>query len=171
MPCSSPHHAPLQVRGQRLGPNVLLGTGLRLANARVRKWPCSRINSYFDPSVRSDCGSLMSICLAATSLAPGNPTGFLRIGEGFQGFPIRHKHTHTRARTHAHSVRGGNTWWFWLLVCLCVVFRGIQVHAASGASRPRDQNKHADRQQRGENERRAGLALLAVQKDKRRTNC
>lgn len=118
MPCSSPHHAPLQVRGQRLGPNVLLGTGLRLANARVRKWPCSRINSYFDPSVRSDCGSLMSICLAATSLAPGNPTGFLRIGEGFQGFPIRHKHTHTHARTHAHSVRGGNTWWFWLLCCV-----------------------------------------------------
>lgn len=106
MPCSSPHHAPLQVRGQRLGPNVLLGTGLRLANARVRKWPCSRINSYFDPSVRSDCGSLMSICLAATSLAPGNPTGFLRIGEGFQGFPIRHKHTHTRAHTCSLCQRG-----------------------------------------------------------------
>lgn len=123
MPCSSPHHAPLQVRGQRLGPNVLLGTGLRLANARVRKWPCSRINSYFDPSVRSDCGSLMSICLAATSLAPGNPTGFLRIGEGFQGFPIRHKHTHARAHMLTLSeggTRGGSGCW-----CVCVLCSGV----------------------------------------------
>lgn len=29
---------------------------------------------------------------------------------------------------------GGNTWWFGLLVCVCVVFRGNQVHAASEAS-------------------------------------
>lgn len=106
MPCSSPHHAPPQVRGQRLGPNVLLGTGLRLTNARVRKWTCSRINSYFDPSVRSDCGSLMSICLAGISLAPGNPTGFLRIGEGFEGCPIRHEHTHTHTHSEVACQRG-----------------------------------------------------------------
>lgn len=105
MPCSRPHHAPLQVRGQRLGPKVLLGSGLGLADARVRKWTCSRTNSYFDPSVRSDCGSLMSICLAGISLAPGNPTGFLRIGEGFEGCPIRHKHTHAHTLTHSEAAR------------------------------------------------------------------
>lgn len=53
----------------------------RPESSNVRKWTCSRINSYFDPSVGSDWGSLMSICLAGISLAPGNPTGFLRIGE------------------------------------------------------------------------------------------
>lgn len=40
---------------------------------------CSRISSYFDPSVGSDWASLMSICLPGISLAPGNPTGFLRV--------------------------------------------------------------------------------------------
>lgn len=122
MPCSSPHHAPPQVRGQRLGPNVLLGTGLRPTNARVRKWTCSRINSYFDPSVRSDCGSLMSICLAGISLAPGNPTGFLRIGEGFEGCPIRHEHTHTHSLRGSMSeggTRGGSGCW-----CVCVLCSG-----------------------------------------------
>lgn len=62
----------------------VLGSGGRLnrpESENVRKWTCSRINSYFDPSVGSDWGSLMSICLAGISLAPGNPTGFLRIGE------------------------------------------------------------------------------------------
>ena len=50
---------------------------------------CSRRNSYFDPSVGSDWASLMSICLAGISLAPGNPTGFLRVGGGFEGSLIR----------------------------------------------------------------------------------
>lgn len=40
---------------------------------------CSRMNSYFDPSVGSDWASLMSICLAGISVAPGNPTGFLGV--------------------------------------------------------------------------------------------
>ena len=62
----------------------MLGSGERLnrpESSNVRKLTCSRINSYFDPSVGSDWGSLMSICLAGISLAPGNPTGFLRIDE------------------------------------------------------------------------------------------
>lgn len=60
------------------------GPGERLkrpGSSNARKRTCSRINSYFDPSVGSDWGSLMSICRAGISLAPGNPTGFLRIGE------------------------------------------------------------------------------------------
>lgn len=166
MPCSSPHHAPLQVRAQRLGPNVLLGSGLRLTKARLRKRTCSRRNSYFDPSVRSDCGSLMSICLAGISLAPGNPTGFLRIGEGFEGCPIRHKHTHTFTHSEVAcqrgGTRGGSGCW-----CVCVVFRGNQVHASSEAPH----SKQACSTQRGEKERRAGLAASTVQKDKCCTNC
>lgn len=108
MPCSSPGHAPLQVRGQRLGPNVLPGAWFRLTNARVRKRTCSRINSYFDPSVGSDCGSLMSICLAGISLDPGNPTVFLRIGGGFEGGPISHKHTLDQRYHVRGGVRGGH---------------------------------------------------------------
>ncbi len=94
MPCSSPKHAPLHFRGHLQGPYVWLAKNIsfrecwaygervnRPESSNVRKRTCSRINSYFDPSVGSDWGSLMSICLAGISLAPGNPTGFLRIGE------------------------------------------------------------------------------------------
>lgn len=84
MPCSCSKHAPLRFRGQLLGPQLVvegvLGSGERIIRpelSNVRERTCSIINSYFDPSVRSDWGSLMSICLAGISLAPGNPTGFL----------------------------------------------------------------------------------------------
>lgn len=146
MPCSSPGHAPLQVRGQRLGPNVLPGAWLRLTNARVRKRTCSRINSYFDPSVGSDCGSLMSICLAGISLDPGNPTVFLRIGGGFEGCPIRHKHTLDQR----YHVRRGNTGWFWLLVHLCVLCSGVS------GSHLKDQTSHAPHAETDNSEARRG---------------
>lgn len=35
-------------------------------------------------------------------------------------------------------------WCFWLLGCLCVVFRGNRGHAASEAFPPRDHSKHAE---------------------------
>lgn len=148
MPCSSPDHAPLRVRGQRLGPNVLPGAWFRLTDARVRKRTCSRINSYFDPSVGSDCGSLMSICLAGISLDPGNPTVFLRIGGGFEGCPIRHKHTldqryHVRGRD-AGGWGGGARGGSGCVLCSGVKFRGKWV-SSEGPNQPRSARR--DRQQ------------------------
>lgn len=71
----------------RVGGGGLLGSGggvgrlRRLVSHQTEKRTCSGgVESYFDPSVGSDWGSLKSICLAGISLAPGNPTGFLRIG-------------------------------------------------------------------------------------------
>lgn len=57
------------------------------SNAEKRETDMQRRSreSYFDPSVGSDWGSRKSICLAGISLAPGNPTGFLRIGGGWGG--------------------------------------------------------------------------------------
>lgn len=62
-----------RVKGSRLG--------IRVGSKRVNP-SCSRINSYFNPSVGSDWASLMSICLPGISFGPGNPTGFLMAFEG-----------------------------------------------------------------------------------------
>lgn len=88
----------------------------RPESSNERKRTCSRIKSYFDPSVGSDWGSLMSICLAGISLAPGNPTGFLRIGEDSKVVRLElWRDTHSVAA----STRV-NTWWFCVCVSVCV---------------------------------------------------
>lgn len=123
MPCSCSKHARLRFRGQLLGPQLVvqgvLGSGERIIRpelSNVRERTCSIINSYFDPSVRSDWGSLMSICLAGISLAPGNPTGFLRIGEGFEGCLIRHT---LSGSTSEGETQGGSGC---CCVCMCCFF-------------------------------------------------
>lgn len=130
MPCSSPKHAPLHFRSRLLRPLRLFShsgsAGLRWKgkkekknrpeSSNERKRTCSRIKSYFDPSVGSDWGSLMSICLAGISLAPGNPTGFLRIGEDSKVVRLElWRDTHSVAA----STRV-NTWWFCVCVSVCV---------------------------------------------------
>jgi len=137
MPCSSPKHAPLHVLGTQLpGLNVwsanknsfkgVLGSGGKKGeeSSNGRKWTCSRTNSYFDPSVGSDWGSFMSICLAGISLAPGNPTGFLRIGEDSKVVRLElWRDTHSSTTSEEGGGGGGgdtHTWWLWLLECLCV---------------------------------------------------
>lgn len=110
------------------------GSGERLKrpdSSNARKRTCSRINSYFDPSVGSDWGSLMSICRAGISLAPGNPTGFLRIGEDLKVVRLelrRETHSVAASTTSEGETRGGSG-------CLCVWmrfrFRGLLVGANS----------------------------------------
>lgn len=104
----------------------------RPESSNVRKRTCSRINSYFDPSVGSDWGSLMSICLAGISLAPGNPTGFLRIGEDSKVVRLElWRDTHSSGRK--NDVRGVTPGGFWY-VCMCwmcVKFKGLLVGANS----------------------------------------
>lgn len=101
----------------------------RPESSNERKRTCSRIKSYFDPSVGSDWGSLMSICLAGISLAPGNPTGFLRIGEDSKVVRLElWRDTHSVAA----STRV-NTWWFCVCVLdVCVKFKGLLVGADKG---------------------------------------
>lgn len=108
----------------------MLGSGERLnrpESSNVRKWTCSRINSYFDPSVGSDWGSLMSICLAGISLAPGNPTGFLRIGEDSKVVRLElWRDTHSVAA----STMSEGKHLVVLAVCMCwmcVKFKGLLV--------------------------------------------
>lgn len=122
--------------GQKQLIQGVLGSGERLnrpESSNVKT--CSRINSYFDPSVGSDWGSLKSICLAGISLAPGNPTGFLRIGEDSKVVRLElWRDTHSAAAK--YDVKRGNTWWF-LAVCvsvacwMCVKFKGLLVGANS----------------------------------------
>lgn len=144
MPCSSPKHAPLHFRSQLLGPLRSFShsgsAGLRWKakkkkknrpeSSNERKWTCSRIKSYFDPSVGSDWGSLMSICLAGISLAPGNPTGFLRVGEDSKVVRLElWRDTHSVAES-----KRGNTWWVCVCVLdVCVKFKGLLVGANSKA--------------------------------------
>lgn len=54
-------------------------SGKGLGHETHENLSCSRINSYFDPSVGSDWASLVSICLPGISPAPENPAGFLRV--------------------------------------------------------------------------------------------
>lgn len=67
---------------------LVVGGALQASHSSNRETDMQRRSrgSYFDPSVGSDWASLKSICLAGISLAPGNPTGFLRIsGVGVRG--------------------------------------------------------------------------------------
>lgn len=90
------------------------GSGERLKrpeSSNARKRTCSRMISYFDPSVGSDWGSLMSICRAGISLAPGNPTGFLRIGEDLKVVRLelrRETHSVAASTMSEGETRGGS---------------------------------------------------------------
>lgn len=153
MPCSSPKHAPLHLRSQLLRPvrtsgqkkhnsfRECWGSGERLnrpESSNERKRTCSRINSYFDPSVGSDWGSLMSICLAGISLAPGNPTGFLRIGEDSKVVRLELRARHTLSGSKSEEEEEGGRKHLVVLACLyvctcwmCVKFKGLLVGANS----------------------------------------
>lgn len=134
MPCSSPQHAALHLEGGGLSACTyvwpkqfiqerVLGSGERLnrpESSNKRKGTCSRINSYFDPSVGSVWGSLMSICLAGISLAPGNPTGFLWIGEDLKVVRLelrRETHSEAACRMSEGETPDGSGC---LDVCVCV---------------------------------------------------
>lgn len=113
----------------------VLGSGERLnrpESSNKRKGTCSRINSYFDPSVGSVWGSLMSICLAGISLAPGNPTGFLRIGEDSKVVRLElWRETHSEAAfrmSRGETPDGSGCLDICVCVCVCwtrVKFKGL----------------------------------------------
>ena len=101
-------------------------------NRYIIKWTCSRINSYFDPSVGSDWGSLMSICLAGISLAPGNPTGFLRIGEDSKVVRLElWRDTHSSTMSEWEHLAVLVSVCVCVCVGMCVKFKGLLVGANS----------------------------------------
>lgn len=133
MPCSSPQHAALHLEEGGLSACAyvwpkqfiqerVLGSGERInrpESSNKRKGTCSRINSYFDPSVGSVWGSLMSICLAGISLAPGNPTGFLWIGEDLKVVRLElRRETHSEAASRMSEGKHLMVQAVWTSVCV-----------------------------------------------------